>query len=553
MDHQDITDGLHHRESRNRPAGRASTDSALPRSIWKRRFFEHELSSQLGRTLAFLTEERATNLRWGAFMHGIHRLGWHVVANAAMHATMYNGFDQRVAAAGAGSIAPISGPRFLVASLLLSAAYLLGGSAGDLPDRGMLIELVSVLTIVLVTNAWSGPRPSNFVMITVLVIFGLPLAQLVPLPYWIWTAFPGREIAIEVTRLIDPAMWRPLTLDPNATLNTWFTLLVPLAMFFAVLQMQSRERLALIILLIGLAAASAILGLLQTVSRSDLLYPFVSEHKGLPIGLFANRNHQAALMYVALSFTAALTQIRFIAECFPAARVSAIGVGSLLIATVFATGSRAGMVLTVVSLLLSLLVIFRAQYSRRTAVGASVVVFAGAALLLSSGVVRASIARLLFQSSDGRYEFWPEAVYSAAAYLPFGAGLGSFVTSYQATEQLATVGYHYVNHAHNDYLEVALEAGVPGIVSMGLLLILCVMCVWRVLARDPRDEVNCLARAATIVILCLLLHAMVDYPLRTFGHLALFGMSFGLLFRPPEVASLINGKYANTEERSWPR
>lgn len=463
-----------------------------------------------------------------------------------MHDFMQGAVDQRIAATAADRIASNFRPRFAAAAILLTVAYILGGSAGALPGRGMLIDIVAIAAIVVVISNWIGPRPSKPVLIALVAIIGLPLLQLIPLPAQLWTAFPGRQVATDVTRLIDPAMWRPLSLDPNATLRTWFALLVPVAMFLATLQLPSRNRVWLVIILVAVAIASAILGLLQITSGSDLLYPFISDHQGLPIGFFANRNHQAALMYAALCFTVALTQVSFVSERFPAARAVAAGVAILLIATVFATGSRAGMVLMVVSLLLSLLIVFRSQISWKSAIGGVAILLIGSVLLLNSGVVRSSVERLLSQSSDGRYEFWPEVLYSLGSYFPVGAGLGSFTTSYQATEQLATVGTHYVNHAHNDYLEVALEAGAPGIVLVGLLLLLYVTCAWRVLARDKEDDANLLARAAAIAILCFLLHALVDYPLRTFGHLALLGMLAGLLFRPPGL-TVVDEKGANPE------
>lgn len=463
-----------------------------------------------------------------------------------MHDAMQGAVDQGIAVRAAARTASNPRPLFAAAALLLAAAYLLGGSAGPMPGRAMLVELVAIAAILVVINNWTGPRPSKSVLIALVAVLGLPLVQLIPLPAQIWTAFPGRQVATDVTRLIDPAMWRPLTLDPNATLRTWFALLVPVAMFLAIVQSSSRERLWLVIALVAIAIASAVLGLLQITSGSDLLYPFVSDHEGLPIGFFANRNHQAALMYAALCFTIALTQIGFVTERFPAARAVAAGVAILLIATVFATGSRAGMVLMVVSLLLGLLIIFRSRISWKSAIGGSAILLIGSALLLNSGVVRDSVERLLSQSSDGRYEFWPEVLYSLSAYFPVGAGLGSFATSYQATEQLATVGTHFVNHAHNDYLEVALEAGAPGILLIGLLLLLYVRRTWQVLARDPEDDANLMARAAVIAILCLLLHGLVDYPLRTFGHLALFGMLAGLLFRPPGL-TVVDEKRANPE------
>jgi O-antigen ligase len=90
----------------------------------------------------------------------------------------------------------------------------------------------------------------------------------------------------------------------------------------------------------------------------------------------------------------------------------------------------------------------------------------------------------------------------------------------------------YVNHAHNDYLEVALETGLPGI------LLLLAFLAWFALAaltawRSSAEGGN-LARAATLVILVVLLHSLVDYPIRTAAVAAVFAASCALLL-PPRV------------------
>lgn len=453
---------------------------------------------------------------------------------------MWGPVDQRVGASESGAIWSPFRAEFAGAALLLVTAYLLGGSAAAIPGRGMIIELIAVTLLAFTMLNWRGARPPIVALIGIAVVLGLPLAQLIPLPPAVWAGLPGREVARDVTALIDSTLWRPLSLDPNATTRAWIALWVPIAMFLATMQMPERARIWLAIVLIGTALLSGILGLLQISAGSSHLYPFESEHEGLPIGLFANRNHQAALMYVSLSFVVVLTQVQLIARRGPGALAVATGIAALLIATIFATGSRAGMVLMVLALLLSALIVLRKRLGWCKIVVGLVLLMVAIVLLLTSGVVQSSVHRLLTQSSDGRYEFWPEVVYAVQAYFPVGSGIGTFQNAYQATEQLAAVGWHYVNHAHNDYLEVALEAGIPGALVLILLIAIWMGSSWRAWARDRDDDANLLSRAASIAILCLLVHGVVDYPLRTFAHLTLLGMLAGLLCRPREVPAPVD-------------
>jgi hypothetical protein len=61
-----------------------------------------------------------------------------------------------------------------------------------------------------------------------------------------------------------------------------------------------------------------------------------------------------------------------------------------------------------------------------------------------------------------------------------------------------------------------------------------------VIFRSAAGRADTLAQASLIAILLLLLHSIVDYPLRTYAHLALFGMLCALLVEP--VRSMALGK-----------
>ena len=81
-------------------------------------------------------------------------------------------------------------------------------------------------------------------------------------------------------------------------------------------------------------------------------------------------------------------------------------------------------------------------------------------------------------------------------------------------------------HAHNDYAELALETGVPGIFIMLLFLAWWGGAVWRVWRSV---EAGPFARAASIASAAILAHSLVDFPLRTAAISACFGMCLALL------------------------
>jgi O-antigen ligase len=115
-----------------------------------------------------------------------------------------------------------------------------------------------------------------------------------------------------------------------------------------------------------------------------------------------------------------------------------------------------------------------------------------------------------------------------ADYMPFGSGLGSFLRVYRTYESPDSVSSEYVIHAHNDYAELALELGLPGIILMLLFLAWWAVVVVRVW----KDGGAPFARAASIASAAILVHSLVDFPLRTAAISTCFAMCLALMSEP---------------------
>jgi hypothetical protein len=121
--------------------------------------------------------------------------------------------------------------------------------------------------------------------------------------------------------------------------------------------------------------------------------------------------------------------------------------------------------------------------------------------------------------------------------MPFGSGMGTFVPVYAMFERpgdvLANV---YANRAHNDLLELWLESGVLGIALMGIFAAWFIAVSLKIWRRSPEGAGTIdasLARAATLIILLLVAHSFVDYPLRTGAMMAIMAFACALLIVPP--------------------
>ena len=81
-------------------------------------------------------------------------------------------------------------------------------------------------------------------------------------------------------------------------------------------------------------------------------------------------------------------------------------------------------------------------------------------------------------------------------------------------------------HAHNDYVELALELGAAGVVLLALFLTWWGQAAWRAW---KRSDVAPFAFAGAIASATILLHSFVEFPLRTAAMSACFAMCLGLL------------------------
>jgi hypothetical protein len=211
----------------------------------------------------------------------------------------------------------------------------------------------------------------------------------------------------------------------------------------------------------------------------------------------------------------------------------------VLIAAEAMARSRAGLVLTIVAVAG---IFAMASAERRNAFGTGAgKLLLGATLLAVMLVVQFTLYRILDRFAvepleDARVTFARETVGAASAFLPFGAGVGTFVPVYAMFEAPSdTIGNVYINHAHNDFVEGWLETGLFGVALFGVFV---VMLGFRSveLWRRPPDKTGeldrLLMRAATVAIALLIAHSVVEYPLRTGAIMAIFAFSCALLIEP---------------------
>jgi hypothetical protein len=115
---------------------------------------------------------------------------------------------------------------------------------------------------------------------------------------------------------------------------------------------------------------------------------------------------------------------------------------------------------------------------------------------------------------DMRSRGMPTVIEMVRLYLPSGTGFGSFDPLFRMHEPFRLLKFTYFNHAHNDFLEIVLDGGVPALLLLmaGLAWwIIASIRVWRL--SSASDDM--LPKVGSVMLFLIILASTVDYPART--------------------------------------
>jgi O-antigen ligase len=426
--------------------------------------------------------------------------------------------------------------RTFVAPVYLFACLVLGGSAQGI-WQNMLLQLAGLAII-----GWAAidrgderiARPVRQLLaiaIAGIVIVGL---QLVPLPATVWPHVgPRGSIAAGFAALGLPVPPEPLSLTPALTLDRLLGIIPPLALFCAIVGLRAFRPRSLVVALIAGTVAGIALGALQVASANgDLsawyLYPETSAGKA--VGFFANADHMATLLVITIPFVAATVAATRSSNMqhYSAVATVAVGIAIVLVVGIVLNGSLAGYGLTLAVAPASALLLMSAQSKLRPWVlaGTALLVIGAVTALETTSIGSGDLGAHAASSVQSRADIFATTSRAVVDFMPYGSGLGSFRSVYPLYEQPQQVTSTFVIHAHNDYAEIALELGIAGVILMLLFLVWWGIAVWRVWRTA---EASPYARGAAIASAAILVHSLVDFPVRTAAIAVCFAMSLALM------------------------
>ena len=300
--------------------------------------------------------------------------------------------------------------------------------------------------------------------------------------------------------------------------------------------------------LFGLGLVTAALGLAQAATGASGPYWLRPALGAAPFAAYYNRDHAANLMMMALAMGAGVWWSRRkpagadgLPRGNPAARALVIAGGALLFAGLCVCGSRGAflaMPLAGAATALAGAGFAKRARRRRLVAGAAVavaalVVFAAfrhvGAAADAGGKVEASIAARFFIYGDARR-------WLAEAPL-FGTGLGSFSAVYPAYQDADLRGV--VEHAHSDWLELALETGAAGLLAALLAAGFAAASAVRTWRAARSSEMRALIGGAVGAAAAFLAHSLFEFSFQIPANAVVFFAIAGFLVSAPAWADKV--------------
>jgi O-antigen ligase len=373
-------------------------------------------------------------------------------------------------------------------------------------------------------------REERYMLLALSGILMYALIQTLPLAPAVLKYISPRSFEIYSFYAVDekPAMY--ISLYPHRT-HIEFLLFLACSLFFvlAFFAMRDMHRLEMVIKIISFFGfCLAVFALLQKATWDGKIYWFREITVGSPFGPFVNRNHYAGLMGMIIPLTLGYAFTRSRRE-----KQLLFGFFALIMAvSLFLSLSRGGIIsfLAATVLFAFYLLWDKFKTNKKWALAA----FIGILCLYLLYVGINPVIDRFYQtdiSHEARFNVWTETFRAFQDFYLTGSGFGTFINVIPLYASRPTLLIY--DHAHNDYLEFILEAGVAG-----TLLFMIFLCFFiRRAAKGRWDGKTGIIRVSMIAsVTALIVHSIFDFNLHIPSNALMFALIMGMLAASSDIA-----------------
>jgi O-antigen ligase len=344
--------------------------------------------------------------------------------------------------------------------------------------------------------------------------------------YWPMLAFAG---VVAVQLAFHTTAYRLETVH-HAQLYVAYAILLFLAV--NVFEGEAVQR-NLWVTLTGFGFLLAVFAMVQGFSSHGAIYWLVRPtESSWPYGPYVNHNHYAGLMEMLIPIPLVMSLRRNM----EVSRRILLGFAAVVMgASLFLSQSRGGMLALLIELGVLVVVAARRNRAALIALGVFAIVCVGMLVSVGGGELGHRIASMQSpldaQLSGSRITIARNSVELVKQKPLLGWGLGLFPSVYPSVRSFATD--QFINEAHNDYVQLLVETGLLGFLSM----IVFIVFVYRSALRGLRGWEFAQGRALTLAMMIgitgIVVHSLFDFNLQIPANAAMFFFCCGIAGRQP--------------------
>lgn len=375
-----------------------------------------------------------------------------------------------------------------------------------------------------------------------IAILALLLLSLVPLPLavtqltgttrYTQNAQVAHAIQTLEAREILPAAVQPsfsLSRNRAGTVRVLLLVATMLACMSLAGSLPGAQRLGLLRLLVSLGAGVAIAGVVARnhVPQGDTLwwcYPIPAGLPG-PLVCFTNQNHFAGLMVLLLPAAAGLILNDLDRRHWVRLLLSTALLGALLLGLSVSHSRGALIAGGVGGLSLILLLMLHHRFKTAIVLGLGAILLAGALWTQMPPVYRQRLNDLReWRSEDSvqtRVTAWRDSLAIMKNYPLLGAGANGFrmvYPQYRSTDEGS-----FMTHAENEYVQLAVDGGIAGLLLALWLLVALTRHAWVPMVQQRQETAMMLASLGATAVAAT--HALFDFAL----HIPIYGVFLACL------------------------
>jgi len=390
---------------------------------------------------------------------------------------------------------------------------------------------------------WLGMQAYTSMFYFWLSLIIIALLQIIALPEFL-VGFLSPK-ALEIQQMADAQQFY-LSLDIGQSIISFFKLLAYFCMFCCVLMLVTDEnRLKLLLLtIVATGTFQALYGAFEILLGFENSLIFGFEVSNSATGSFVYRNHYAnfLMMCAAAGIGLLVTSLQKNRNTSPKDMLRSIATTmlsskaliriSIAIMVIGLVMSRSRMGNTAFFVAMTIVGFASLYLIKNKSKGLSFLVismFIIDLLIVSAYFGLDKIQERLVQTSlqqESRDEVLVDASRMIFDFPLTGTGGGSFYSTFPGYQSAEV--HSFYDHAHNDYIQMIIEYGLPSIFIMAFMMMFTLYKAARPMYRRQNSIFKGTSFACSMVMIGMLVHMTVDFPLQAFANATYFSVFIAL-------------------------